>query len=436
MTGSTVRRIPRRAVALAILLAGTLGASSPARAYSVLAHEANIDALWESGIRPLLHRRFPEATADDLTEARAFAYGGSVIQDLGYYPFGSHFFSNLLHYVRSGDFVETMIREARDVDEYAFALGALAHYAADNTGHPEAVNRAVALMFPKLRGKYGDVVTYAKSPASHVMVEFSIDVVQAAAGAYVPAAFHAFIGFEVSKPLLERAFREVYGIEMRDVFQFDEDLAIGTYRRAISETIPEITRIAWRDRRDAIAKLTPQIHEEQFVFNLSRADYDRDFGVEYHHPGFFARLLAFLYKLLPKIGPLKPLTFKAPSPEAEQLFLDSFHATRDRYRQALAELRDGRLRLANTDFDTGKPAAHGEYELADETYAKLLDRLAKRKFEGVAPALRRNIDAFYRAAPDRVSGRAERKRLERVHRQLLELNSAASQAQSGASKEE
>ena len=89
-------------------------------------------------IQPLLAKQFPRATREDsCKQARAFAYGGSVIQDLGYYPFGSHFFSNLLHYVRTGDFVEAMIREARDVNEYAFALGALAHYAADNAGHPE-----------------------------------------------------------------------------------------------------------------------------------------------------------------------------------------------------------------------------------------------------------------------------------------------------------
>src|SRR5215208_6208021 len=111
------------AVALAVTV--LLGANAPhVHAYSVLSHEANIDALWDSAIQPLLQRRFPRATRDDLLTARAYAYGGSVIQDLGYYPFGSHFFSNLLHYVRTGDFVEAMIRDAGDVNEYAFALGA------------------------------------------------------------------------------------------------------------------------------------------------------------------------------------------------------------------------------------------------------------------------------------------------------------------------
>src|SRR5437016_13975274 len=144
------------------LLAALMRIAAPreTRAYSVLAHEANIDALWEPAIRPLLQRRFPHATCEELQTARAYAYGGSVVQDLGYYPFGSHFFSNLLHYVRTGDFVNALISDARDVNEYAFALGALGHYAADNSGHPMAVNRAVPLMYPKLKAQFGNNVHY------------------------------------------------------------------------------------------------------------------------------------------------------------------------------------------------------------------------------------------------------------------------------------
>ena len=61
-----------------------------------------------------------------------------------------------------------------------------------------------------------------------------------------------------------------YGLEMKDVFM-SEDLAIGSYRHAVSQTIPEITRIAWRDKREEIEKLNPGAAEEKFVFNLSRA---------------------------------------------------------------------------------------------------------------------------------------------------------------------
>ncbi|MCU1382395.1 MAG: hypothetical protein JWL71_1092 [Acidobacteria bacterium] len=407
-------------VALAVLLA-LLVAPRDAGAYSVLAHEANIDALWDTSLRPLLARRFPRATRDELTRSRAYAYGGAVIQDLGYYPFGSHFFSNLVHYVRTGDFVEALLREAHDVDEYAFALGALAHYSADNVGHPEGVNRAVAQMYPKLRARFGNSVTYADSPATHVLVEFSFDVVQAASGAYVSDMYQSFIGFQVAKPVLERAFLATYGMEMSDVF-LAEDLAIGSYRHAIGQTIPEITRIAWRDKREEIQKLNPGAAEEQFVFNLSRQQYNKAYGREYAKPSLLARFLAVLYKLLPKVGPLRPLQFKAPTKEAEAMFLESFTGTRERFKTALDTLARGRLDLPNTNFDTGKPSTHGDYTLADDTYAELLDRLSGHRLATVAAPLRQNINAFYASAPDRFSGKKERKRTAQIKKQLAALN--------------
>jgi hypothetical protein len=414
-------RLTRLAVVCVVAL---LLVPERASAYSVLAHEANVDALWDTGIRPLLMRRFPRASRADIQNARAYAYGGSVIQDLGYYPFGSHFFSNLLHYVRSGDFVETMIRESRDLNEFAFALGALAHYAADNTGHPEAVNKSVPLMFPKLRAKYGDTVTYVQSPAQHVIVEFSFDIVQVAAGAYLPDAYHSFIGFQVAKPVLERAFRDVYGLEMKDVFA-NEDLAISTYRRSISELIPELTRTAWRDKKEEIARLVPGVKESAFIYTYTREQYEKEFGTGYQKPGWFSRLIAAFFKILPKVGPLKPLNFKTPTPEAEALFSASFKDVRTRYGAALDALARGRLDLPNTDFDTGKPSAHGEYPLADETYAELIDRLSDRDFAAVSAALRRNITAYYAAAPSRTLTRKEAKRMEKVNKQLATLRAAA-----------
>jgi hypothetical protein len=414
----------RSFVMVALLALVTLLATpAPARAYSVLAHEANIDAVWDAAIRPLLARRFPGATAAQLRDARAYAYGGSVIQDLGYYPFGSHFFSNLLHYVRSGDFVEAMLRDARDVDELAFALGALGHYTSDNTGHPEAVNKAVALMFPKLRSKYGDTVTYVESPSSHVIVEFSFDIVQAAAGAYLPESYHQFIGFKVATPLLERAFRETYAIETADVFR-DQELAISTYRHAVSELIPELTRTAWRGKRDEIERLTPGVEENAFVFTYTRRQYEQEFGTSYQRPGVFARIVGFFYKLLPKIGPLKPLSFRTPTPEAERLFAESFKDTRARFRAALADAGRGRLDLRNTDFDTGRPSRQGEYALADETYAELLHRLADRHFAAASPSLRRNIVAFYGTEPDRTVSRKVRRHVEEIRKDLAELKAS------------
>src|SRR6478735_6655347 len=172
--------------------------------YSVLTHEAIIDAAWKDNISPLLLKRFPDSTPQELLQAHAYVYGGAIIQDMGYYPFGSKFFSDLTHYVRSGDFVLALIEESTSLNEYAFALGALAHYAADRSGHPLATNPSVALMYPKLAKKYGPVITYEDNPAMHARVEFAFDVDQVAEGHYAPSAYHDFIGFEVSKPVLER----------------------------------------------------------------------------------------------------------------------------------------------------------------------------------------------------------------------------------------
>jgi hypothetical protein len=389
----------------------------------VLAHEANIDALWDSTIAPMLLARFPTASHEQIQQARGYAYGGCVIQDLGYYPFGSKFFSNLVHYVRTGDFIDTLIADAQTVDEYAFALGALGHYAADNDGHPIAVNRAVPMMYPKLKKKFGNRVTYAQSPKNHVLVEFSFDVVQVAAAAYAPEAYHTFIGFHVAKPLLERAFSETYGIQMKDVF-FNEDLAIGTYRHAVATTIPEMTKVAWGKKRDEIQKVIPGAKKERVVFNLRRQEYEKEFGADYEKAHGFARFLAIIYRLIPKIGPFRAFSFSVPTPEAERLFLESFTTTREHFKQSLDALRAAHLRLSNTDFDTGQPTKRGEYSLADETYDELLGKLADHAFANISASLRSNLAAYYGDVDALPTGtEAQRKRSAKI-REALALLSA------------
>ena len=407
-----------------LLLVATLLAASRGEAagYAVLAHEAAIDVVWDTGIRPLLVGRFGHLSQAALDEARSYAYGGSVIQDLGYYPFGNKFFSNLLHYVRSGDFVEALVRDAHSVDEYAFALGALAHYANDNTGHPEATNKAVPLIFPKLAAKFGDTVTYVQAPKQHVIVEFSFDVVQAAGGAYLPDAFRSFIGFRVASDLLQRAFRETYGLTMADLFA-DQERAIGTYRYAVSQIIPALTEAAWRDKQDEIARLTPNIRRSGFVLRYTRRSYEREYGSNYRKPALFARFLGFLYRLVPKVGPLKPLSFKAPTPEAQALFDQSFRDASRRYRSMLADVADNRFDLGNTDYDTGRPARHGEYSLADDTYRELLDRLADRSFRDTPSRLRQNVLAFYGPRPTPQSG-GDRKHWKSLQSSLAALSNA------------
>jgi hypothetical protein len=357
---------------------------TPLPAYSVLTHEATIDAAWDSSIKPLLLAKYPKTTPAELEDARAYAYGGCVIHDLGYYPFGAKFFSNLLHYVRSGDFVEALLRDAQDVDEYAFALGALGHYASDNNGHPIGTNHVVPIMYPKLRAKFGDPIPYDEAPKEHILVEFSFDVVQVAAGAYAPEAFHRFIGFKVAEPLLERAFQEIYGLDMGDQFM-DRSLAIGTYRYSVGKAIPEMTKAAWKTKRDEIEKLTPGVTKASYVFNLSRREYEKQFGKDYAKPKGFAKVIGWLYHLVPKIGPFRALAFRVPTPEAEKLFLESFQRTKERYAQQLAAVKSGKPEFANINLDVGRAVPKGEYRLADETYDELIEKLADQK-DGAVPA--------------------------------------------------
>jgi len=359
--------------------------------YSVLTHEAIIDATWKDGIVPLLMSRFPDATPEKLIEAHAYAYGGAIIQDMGYYPFGSQFFSDLTHYVRSGDFVLALITESRDLNEYAFALGALAHYAADTTGHPLATNLSVAIMYPKLAKQYGSVVTYDQKPSAHSQVEFGFDVDQVAEGNYASRAYHDFIGFEVSKPVLERAFLDTYCIDMSSVF-FSVDLAIGSYRHAVSSVIPRTTRVAWHMKRDEIQNSHPNEVRSQFIYNVSHSEYRKDWGKTYEKPSIAARIKAFFLRLVPKVGPFSALAFHPPTPAVEQLYMHSFNETLRDYRGLLLAQQEGRLQLPNDNFDTGELTEPTAYPFTDRAYAKLLSKVSGKP---VSEALRTDILVFY-----------------------------------------
>ena len=375
------------AIAFSIVLAPFCGA------YSVLTHEQVVDLLWQDEIQPLLVKRFPSATPDDLRKAHAFAYGGSLVQDMGYYPFGSKNFSDLTHYVRSGDFIVSLINDSTDLHEYAFALGALAHYSSDNIGHP-TVNRAVALEFPKLQKKFGNEVTYEDNPKAHIRTEFGFDVTQVAKNHYTSDRYHDFIGFEMSKPVLERAFQDTYGVQLSDVMS-NEDLAIGTFRRTIGKIIPEMTRVALVARKKEIVKDTPNFNARKFRYYLSRANYQREWGKGYRRPGFGTRILALFLKIVPKVGPFKAVDFKIPTQQTEDMYIASVDHTLDNYKSLLRDLGTESLSLPNTDFDTGKMTRAGEYALTDKAYAYLLDKLTEHNFDDATPALCANILAFY-----------------------------------------
>jgi hypothetical protein len=409
-----------RAMAVLCLLLCLAGSSG---AYSVLTHEQIVDLVWLDHIRPMLLKRFPSANEEQLRKAHAHAYGGSLIQDMGYYPFGNKYFSDLTHYVRSGDFVVNLVRDAQDINEYAFALGALEHYAADIMGHP-AVNAAVALRFPKLRAKYGTAVTFAEDPKAHIRTEFGFDVVQVAKNRYSSDAYHEFIGFEVSKPLLERAFRDTYGIELTDIFN-NEDRTIGSYRHAISSVIPKMTKVALVTREKQMVKEYPTFDRKKFLYYLSRAQYEREWGNNYQRPGFGTRALAFLTRLVPKVGWFKALKVTDPTPQTEELYVKSVNASVERMITLLHDADAGRLRLENRDFDTGKLTRPGEYELTDKAYATLLHKLAGRDFDLLTPSLRENILQFYGDLSGNLATRKKAEEWKELVANLEKLKSAS-----------
>lgn len=457
-------------VAVVVML-GVMLQTRSAAAYSVLSHEEVVDMAWKDTIVPMLKARYPGITDDDIRQAHAYAYGGSVIQDIGYYPFGSHYFSDLLHYVRTDDFVNALIRDSKTPDEYAFALGALAHYCGDTVGHPY-INEVVSQENPGLKTHYGSSVTYAEDPTAHLRTEFGFDVVEVAQGHYSQENYRDFVGFQVSKTLLEKAFQETYGIPMGDVIKH-EDLAISTYRKAVSVLIPKMTKIAFLSYKNQIEAAAPGTERNKFEYRLNQTEYNEEFGTDYTHVNFGGRMLADFLKLLPKVGPLKALRVTVPNAQEQVLYLKSVNQTVDQYKVYLREIKAapaplpvpepkdaeaarkaadklvkdaakadklaGKAKdagdkakkaqvaanvheaaekadaaavrteakvaavasgagvevaakavpvgtpvkaptvpaLQELDMDTGKPAHAGEYKLADQTYAKLLNELVK-----------------------------------------------------------
>ncbi|MBB5059165.1 hypothetical protein HDF16_003888 [Granulicella aggregans] len=386
-------------MAIVVLL---LLAERRADAYSVLSHEEVVDLAWLPQIVPLLKARYPGLTDDQLRMAHAYAYGGSIIQDIGYYPFGSHQFSDMVHYVRSGDFVSTMIRESNDPNEFAFALGALAHYCGDVEGHP-TINLVTSQQNPKLRARFGQIVTYDENPVAHVRTEFGFDVVEVAHGRYSQENYRDFIGFQVSKPLMERAFMETYGVPVNLIMK-NEDLAIGSYRWAVSSLIPKMTKVALVSYKGDIEKENPGFDHKKFVYRLKRTEFEQSYGTQYAKPGFGTRVLAFFIGILPKVGPLKSLQVKVPDAAQQDLYLKSINHTVDRYDHYLEAMTQQTAsvttvmtapELKEIDLDTGHPAQFGEYQLADESYGGLLDLLLHDPKTQMKADVRQSFVDFY-----------------------------------------
>jgi hypothetical protein len=355
-----------------------------------------------------------------LRKAHAYAYGGAIIQDMGYYPFGSKFFTDLTHYVRTGDFVISMIRESRDLPEYAFALGALAHYYADIYGHTMATNKAVPLVYPELKAEFGPVITYEQDPISHIKMEFGFDVLQVARGNYAPESYQHFIGFEVSREVLERAFAHTYGLELKQQF-VSLDLAIGTYRRTVSTLIPDLTRAAWNMKKGEIQKAQPGLTRRQFQYRIGRAAFQKAWGNTYQRPNLWHDFLSWVLRIAPKLGPNRALAFKPPTPEAEKLFMESFNTIVDQYSNGLKAIGRQSLDLANRDFDTGHRIEPGDYKKADEAYADLLQRLARAEFSQVSPALKQDILQYYHNPKAPIVTKQDAKKWQQTRQALQQL---------------
>jgi hypothetical protein len=359
----------------------------------VLTHEAIVDANWESVLVPLLKRKYPGASAEALKEAHAYAYGGALVPDMGYYPFSSKLFTNLVHYVRSGDFIEALFDNSQNINDYAFAAGVLCHYYADVYGHRLGINLSVPMIYPEIRRKFGDTVTFAENRLSHVRTEFSFDVLQTARGNYASAAYHDFIGFKISQPLLEKAFAQTYGLELKELFG-NFSRATSRFRWAVINLLPFVTKTAWATNKGDIRKMQPTATSRKFIYRMRWKNYRHQFGKQ-ERPKFFAHAVSIAIRVLPKIGPLRVLIFEAPPPGADKLFVESFDSASQHYKDELLQWSKRNTDLGNVDFDTGEKTARGEYPLADRTYGSLLMRLKDKRFETVSLTLKQNILSFY-----------------------------------------
>lgn len=327
--------------------------------------------------------------------------------DIGYSPFGSMIYTDFVHNVRTGDYVEALLEEAETLNEYAFALGSLAHYMADNYGHELGTNVAVPLVYPKVKEEFGNVVTYADHKVSHSRMELAFDVLQTARGNYASKDYHDFIGFNVARPVIEKAFYRVYGIDVNDVFG-SMSVAISTFRWTIKSLLPNIVRTAWASKKDDLRKTDSTLTARKFSYRMKNRTYYHEFGRDHQKAGFFPTVISFLLPVLPKIGPLAKLKFKAPTREAEALFVKSFDTTLVHYQSAITKLSSSSPDLPNRTLDTGHQTVFGEYAIADDNYADLLFRLQEKDFAHLSSEIKDNILAFYAGAQP--SGRMSRKK--------------------------
>lgn len=385
--------------------------------YSVLTHEQLIDLTWQHSIRPLLLSRYPRLTEVQLNQAHAYAYGGCAIQDLGYYPFGNSFFSDLTHYVRSGDFVLSLIRNAHTANELAFAIGALSHYLGDTIGHGEAVNRSVPIEFHQLGKKYGPIVTYAEDEHAHIRTEFAFDINELSKHHFAPADYLKHIGLEVPTPLLARAFFETYGLTVREIIGQKRPVARG-YRFAVRSLLPHVATAETLLHKNSFPPDPTSEASVQLQQELSQAGRDNRWDQFHTDTGVAIHLLAGLIFILPKIGPLSLLAIRGPNLQTDDLYIRSLNHTTDSLRRILSDFGSVANYIPNRDLDTGAKVKPGGYVLTDQTYAALLDRITRTPTQPIPLGLKQDIAEYYADPTAPITTKKDKKKWPLVLTQL------------------
>ena len=374
---------------LALILTAT-----PGIPFSVQTHEMIIDLAWKTSIRPVLLNRFPNLTEAQLQEAHAYAYGGSAIQDLGYYPFGNAFFSDLTHYIRSGDFVLSLLRNSQNANDLAFAIGALSHYIGDNIGHGEAVNHAVPIEFPKLERKYGTVVNYSQGPHPHVQTEFAFDINQLSKGRFAPSAYLEHVGLEIPRPLLRTAFYETYGLNLADIVG-SKETSLRFYRRGVRHFLPNIARAQTILHKNSFPQDSSSEEFLELKEELLQVAAEDNWQQYRKSPGFRSHMYAGFIYIVPKVGALQMLAIKGPTEQTEDLYVSSVHHSYKALRHVMDNFDRIDHFISNRDLDTGIVVKPGGYPLTDRTYAKLLAELTKHPNNPVPIQLKQDIEDFY-----------------------------------------
>lgn len=426
-----------------------LAGGHSASAYSLLTHEQLIDLTWKRSIVPLLLSRYPNLTPAQLEAARAYAYGGCVIQDIGYYPLGDEFFSNLTHYVRSGDFVVNLFRDAQNANELAFAVGALSHYVGDSIGHADATNLAVPVEFPKLAARYGPSVSYAEGEHQHVQTEFAFDINQIREHQLAPVHYLRHVGLEVPQQQLAKAFFQTYGLQLGAGRRVK--INAGAYRFGVHRFIP---RIAYalallHSRRLPVAPLDandPELLRLQAA--VAQVSADNDWDQYRRKPGPGTYLLSGFIKVLPKVGPLKLAAIKGPTAVTESEYVHTVMHAADALAHALGRLtpppagpggvapvarvgpggfasgatfKDPLHPLENRDLDTGNAVKPGGYRLTDNTYAQLLHQVAEHPTQAIPAGVKHDLADYYADPTAPIATRKNPKKWAQVQADLVTL---------------